>query len=357
MTYRSLFIGVGKYADSDIPDLVGSPRDARALHALFSDTFGEDHSVLLINEDATVKAVRRALDDINANAQPDDVVVLLFSGHGSHNHRLAVHDTELAQLESSTVSMEEVAVLFRRSPARVVLCILDCCFSGGAPAKVLEASPIPKDALTPLDAIAGEGRLLLTACGTDEIAYESPLSRHGLLTKALLDVLMSTDSVDLFSVMGTILNTVRAEAARMGIVQTPNLLGSIQGGLVLPPLMRGALYKAAFPEYAQTPIGPSIYELAAFGLPQAVLDAWNGRYPSGLNILQLSAVNDYGIANGDSLVVVAPTSSGKTFIGEIAAAKAATDGRKAVFLFPYNLNYAQYGHSERWSRSVDAVRG
>ena len=60
----------------------------------------------------------------------------------------------------------------------------------------------------------------------------------------------------------------------------------------------------------------------------------------------MSAVNDYGITNSESLVVVAPTSSGKTFIGEMAAAKAIVEGRKAVFLFPYkalvNEKYDQF---------------
>ena len=51
--------------------------------------------------------------------------------------------------------------------------------------------------------------------------------------------------------------------------------------------------------------------------------------------LQISAVNDYRILDGESLLVVAPTSSGKTFIGEMAATKAIIDGRKAVFLLPY----------------------
>jgi helicase len=347
MTYRGLFIGVGKYSDSEIPDLTGAPRDARALHALFADTFGNDHSTLLVESDATLSAVQQALSDINNSTESDDMLVVFFSGHGSHNHRLAVHDTELRDLDSTTISMNAIADLFKRSKAHVVLCILDCCFSGGAPAKVLESSPIPKASLTPLDAIAGEGRLLLSACGTDESAYESPLTGHGILTKALLDLFFSQkEGVELLAAMATILATVRAEAAKMGIVQTPNLLGSIQGGLAFPALSPGDIYKKAFPEYAGVAIGPLIHELAALGLPQPILDAWAERYPAGLNDLQLSAVNDHRITHGESLAVVAPTSSGKTFIGEMAAAKAVADGRKAIFLFPYkalvNEKYDQF---------------
>src|SRR5581483_592674 len=48
-----------------------------------------------------------------------------------------------------------------------------------------------------------------------------------------------------------------------------------------------------------------------------------------------AAVNEHGVLDGNSLLVVAPTSAGKTFVGEMAALKAITEGRKAVFLLPY----------------------
>jgi replicative superfamily II helicase len=66
-----------------------------------------------------------------------------------------------------------------------------------------------------------------------------------------------------------------------------------------------------------------------------VVQAWADRFSAGLHDLQLKAINDYRVLDGDSLLVVAPTSSGKTFIGEIAAIKAITEGRKVVFLLPY----------------------
>ncbi len=79
----------------------------------------------------------------------------------------------------------------------------------------------------------------------------------------------------------------------------------------------------------------AVDDLRQFGIPQTVLDEWKARFRGGLNTLQLSAINDYRILDGESLLVVAPTSSGKTFIGEMAATKAILDGRKAVFLLPY----------------------
>jgi replicative superfamily II helicase len=53
-----------------------------------------------------------------------------------------------------------------------------------------------------------------------------------------------------------------------------------------------------------------------------------------LNRLQIEAVNDYGLLRGEHLVVSAPTSSGKTLIGELAAVYGALQRKRALFLFP-----------------------
>jgi helicase len=347
MAFHGLFIGISKYAEPDVQELVGAARDATALHALFHDTISGSSPILLTNEQATVQKVREALEKLEKEAGSDDTVVLYFSGHGSHDHRLATHDVSLANLGATTISMQDIADFFKRTAANRVLFILDCCFSGGAPAKVLEDSPIPKSGMAPFEELAGEGRVLLTACDVNEVAYESPITRHGLLTKALLDsFLNSSGPVDILSTMDKVLGSVRAEAARMGIVQTPVLLGTVRGGLVLPRFVVGATFSRAFPEYVSIKIGSAIDDLKKLGYPEVVVQAWADKYPAGLNELQLTAVNDYGIAVGKSVVVVAPTSSGKTFVGELAAAKAITDGRKSVFLFPYkalvNEKYDQF---------------
>ena len=336
MAFLSTFVGVGRYADPNVRDLVGSTRDAIALHALFADSFPGSNPTLLIDDAATAANIRQALQDTLGAATLDDVVIFSFSGHGSHDHRLAAFDTTLSALKASSIGMEELAELFKSTKAKAVFCILDCCFSGAAPAKVLEDSPIPRDPGTPLEVLVGEGRILLAASGTDQVAYELPRARHGILTKALLDLFLGGKaSIDLLASIGDVMRTVQAEAARMGVEQTPVLLGSIKGGLVIPKLEPGKTFFAAFPELQKIKITADINDLRQFGFPQPIIDEWRGRYASGFNRLQLEAINQHGIIAGNSLVVIAPTSAGKTFIGEIAAAKAIIDGRKAVFLLPY----------------------
>lgn len=55
--------------------------------------------------------------------------------------------------------------------------------------------------------------------------------------------------------------------------------------------------------------------------PETLVAAWAGAIPS-LNALQLDAINEFGVLAGNQLVVSAPTSSGKTMIGELAALRA-----------------------------------
>lgn len=80
--FRGLHIGIDHYADTRVPWLSGARRDAEALHALFADTFGE-HLSLLTDESATAESIRLALTTLASTAQPDDVVVITYAGHGS----------------------------------------------------------------------------------------------------------------------------------------------------------------------------------------------------------------------------------------------------------------------------------
>lgn len=336
MAMLGTFIGIDTYADGHVRDLTGACRDATALWALFSDSLPGFDPSLLTNAAATATAIRGAFDATLGAAGPEDMVILSFSGHGTHDHRLVAHDTAVERLTDSTIPMHELAARFKASRAKAVLCMLDCCFSGGAPARVLEQSPIPRDFGFSLTSLSGTGRVLIAASNVDEPAYELPGTGHGLLTKALLDVLLEVqEPAGLPAIMSRVMDLVRAEASRIGVTQTPVLFGYIEGGLALPRLRPGARFHAAFPERRGQHVGTDIRHLAALGLPKPILNEWADRFRSGLNELQLRAVNDHRILDGTSLLVVAPTSSGKTFIGEMAATKAVLDGRKAVFLLPY----------------------
>lgn len=163
MALYSAFVGIDKHRDLGIRDLTGARRDATALWALFGDTLPGITAALIVDAEATVGRVRRALDETLGAAGPDDTVIITFSGHGTHDHRLVAHDTDAADLHDTTIPMREVVSRLRQSRVGAVLCVLDCCFSGGAPARVLEDSPVARDAVSPLLEVVGKGRVLIAA--------------------------------------------------------------------------------------------------------------------------------------------------------------------------------------------------
>jgi replicative superfamily II helicase len=333
---RAAFIGIDRYHDSQVSDLNGAVRDATALWAVLSDSIEGLQAQLITDDAATLAAVEDALDATLGAAEADDVVLIGFAGHGTPDHRLVLVDTRADDLVASTLSMESLAERFRTTRARAVFMMLDCCFSGGAPARVLDLGVVPRAVGMPLADVAGQGRILFAASSPDEPALEDHRTRHGLFTKAVLDCLLEGDGpISLVGLVDSVVRLVRASAAGYGYEQTPVMFGHVQGELTLPKCDKGAHYYAAFPDRAPVRTTGDFAELAGYGLPDEVLLAWKDRYPDGLNTLQITAINDHNVLGGNSLLTVAPTSAGKTFVGEMAGIKAISEGRKAVFLLPY----------------------
>lgn len=76
-------------------------------------------------------------------------------------------------------------------------------------------------------------------------------------------------------------------------------------------------------------------ELVAHGIPQDIVDIWKRTESESLLPVQELAVKEGGVLADRNLLVVAPTSSGKTFIGEMAAVRKALQRVGTLFLVPY----------------------
>ena len=333
MALRAVFIGINKHSDHSIPELTGATKDATALWALFKDSVEGIADQRLLDHEATVASIRRALDTSLGNATEDDTVVVFFAGHGTPGHQLVPFDADLSAVDQTTIPMRELADRLKATSSRASLVILDCCFSGSAPARVLEGLPVARSGAPTVTDLGGDGCVVLAAAKDDQAALE--FGQHGLFTAAMLRVIQDgTGWTDIGVLMEEVTRQVRAEASRTGHDQTPVWAGLIEGGIGLPPLRPGPIFAAEFPDTTGIRVGTAIAELSAFAVPEPVLGEWRARF-SELNDLQLSAVNDYRVLDSQPLLVVAPTTSGKTFIGELAAARAIADGRKAVFLLPF----------------------
>lgn len=261
MAFHGLFIGIGRYSSPRINWLRFAKLDARATHALFTDVFG-DGAKLLTDEDGTKGAIEkefRALFQVNE----DDVVVIFFSGHGSETHELVTYDANRSDLATTAIPLDTLTDWFKQIPARRLICILDCCFSGGAGAKALKADLTPKDLSSTddlLHQLSGEGRLILTASLATEKAYEHPKIRHGLLTYFLLEALQGAPEVvqagkiTVYRLLDYITQRVKDQAAQFGKTQHPTLRGTIDDTLTWPVFKPGQLYTSLFPAKAQKPV-------------------------------------------------------------------------------------------------------
>jgi helicase len=198
---RGLFVGINRTASPWITDLAAAVRDADALHALFEDNLG-GVNVKLLDEVATRDRLVDELEELACTATADDVVVITFSGHGTDTHELVTYDADPLDFAGSCLSLDELTERISRISAKHLLLVLDCCFSGGAGAKVLKSKLTPRggrggllSAEAMLQQLAGAGRLILTASTADQPAYENAVFGHGLLTYHLLQALLGSDEV------------------------------------------------------------------------------------------------------------------------------------------------------------------
>jgi helicase len=354
MAYRGLFIGIDRYASDAVSWLSCARRDAVALHALFADTLGAG-GLLLADEEATTQQIRDSFEALQQCAA-DDVVVIAFSGHGAPSHHLVTHDTRPDDLDGTSLSLEELTQIFSNIPAMRLLFVLDCCFSGGMGAKVLMPETRSRDlrsAAELLEQMAGAGRVIIAASAANEPAWENARLQHGLLSYHFMEGLLGApgvvegERVRLYRLLDHVARAVVESARTIGAEQHPAVRGTFEGDLIWPIFQKGKLYSAAFPGWDAGRATADIRSLEQLGFQPELVDAWAGQIPT-LNDLQLSAINDQRLLAGANVLVSAPTSSGKTMVGELAALKAALERKRSIFLLPMRaLVNDKYDHFVR----------
>jgi helicase len=99
--------------------------------------------------------------------------------------------------------------------------------------------------------------------------------------------------------------------------------------------------------------------LKDFGIEADVIRIWEKRYGPELLPVQEKAIQQYPLLQGGNLVVFAPTTSGKTFIGEMLALFAIRKGKRAIYLVPTKSlaeeKFAQFQEAYRALGIVTAI--
>ena len=74
--------------------------------------------------------------------------------------------------------------------------------------------------------------------------------------------------------------------------------------------------------------------LQDYGIPPAVIEIWSSSVGEHLLPIQEEAIRKFDLFGSGNLLVSAPTSSGKTFVGELAAFHEAYKGGRVAYLVP-----------------------
>ncbi|MBW1677825.1 MAG: DEAD/DEAH box helicase, partial [Deltaproteobacteria bacterium] len=77
-----------------------------------------------------------------------------------------------------------------------------------------------------------------------------------------------------------------------------------------------------------------LFELGRYNIPEKIIDSWIDQIGEDLLPVQERAIKRYRVLDGNSVIISSPTTSGKTFVGEIAAVKGVMEKKKVIYLVP-----------------------
>lgn len=150
----ALLIGVGKYKEKRIGELQYAENDIKDLYNyLISPNgggFRPENVIVLVNEKATRNNILNAMNWIKNKAEPDDMVLVYASSHGTEPDKyggvhLVAYDSEVepeARIWHTSVTDRDWSInLLEELRAKRVVLILDICYSSGAFAYIRSLSP------------------------------------------------------------------------------------------------------------------------------------------------------------------------------------------------------------------------
>lgn len=352
--FHGLFIGLDHYQNPGFQDLRFAKRDAEVLHALFLDTFVGGSAILLTDADATKDRMLTEICQLRRVAA-SDVVVVVFSGHGTPSRELATYDADTDRLSETAIPLTDFVGLVQQIPARLLIVVLDCCFSGNTWTEIVARASVPHEAKVLwqpedeytsrssgpdveeiLTRVRGDGKVFLAAAAADQRAYEKAEFGHGVLTHYLIEGWLGRagvadgDEVSVLKLVNHVLTSVGWH--RHGVVPTTQnaVFEGAVGDARLPVLTPGPRYRAVGGEIPPRAT-PALSSLVDHGVPEPFHGLWG--IPR-LNDLQIAAINAAGVLRGEPVLVSSPTGSGKSLIGELAAVRAKHDGKRTVVLLP-----------------------
>ncbi|MBZ0184964.1 MAG: tetratricopeptide repeat protein, partial [Candidatus Obscuribacterales bacterium] len=242
----ALVVGISKFQDPAI-NLKYAAKDATdfANYLIKEANFAPDHVRLITNEKATSEEIMSQLGDkwLPRVANPDDLVLIFFSSHGSPTQMdvssvnyLVAHNTDKNSLYATGIPLQQFAdtIKNRVHSDRVVL-LMDACHSGAA----VGAKGIFRNFGVDANQVAqGTGQMVICSSGSNQTSWESKRYENGVFTHYLIEGLKKDPKLG--NVFDFMKSKVQEEVQldRNGEVQTPVLQSKWQGNdltISVPP--------------------------------------------------------------------------------------------------------------------------
>ncbi len=200
-TLRLLVVGINRYQDTSF-NLGFARQDGEAIARFFEQKggslFGEVKVRRFFDSDATGPAIRRELERLSEEAEPEDVVITYLAGHGVSlgqvfyflPHEMRKGDDEQASIRKYGIPAFAIGNDLKRIRALKQVLVLDTCQSGAA--LDLLAKQVGFRSLGQAEEKAARmlarstGIHLIAAATRQQYAVEIPALGHGVLTQALL---------------------------------------------------------------------------------------------------------------------------------------------------------------------------
>jgi uncharacterized caspase-like protein len=247
---HAIIIGINKYIEEST--LSNAENDARAIMNILQKKYGFNVMRSLFNQEATGDKISEIFCDTLQERKTigtKDRVIVYYSGHGKLRTILGPHGGEMEEgfivpydskreKFGSNISMETIINGCQQCPAKHVLLILDCCYSGLAQIRYIR-SPKPHRATEDYvrDISSRESLQILAAGREDEPVSDSGIRPgYSAFTGALLDILEGDDDLDdsgILTADGIGSNLAKQVARQKGLLyQNPvyNYLSGSRGG-------------------------------------------------------------------------------------------------------------------------------
>ncbi|ULS48254.1 caspase family protein [Pectobacterium carotovorum] len=199
---HALIISVANYSQvSPLPATVLN--DGRDMYLTLTSPshcgYKASNVATLLDNEATLAAMRRELKALAERAKPCDTVVIFFSGHGARlgegteaSSALIPFDCSMDNFIDSVMPEEEFSLALKKIQAGRVVVFIDACHSGASVSfksikKSFSGLGYSEKSLSRLT--EGTGRVLIASSKASEYSLVFNGSRNSLFTEHLLSVL------------------------------------------------------------------------------------------------------------------------------------------------------------------------